>query len=89
MTASQSGTRVVRRKIDSNDKPQISAYYSVMESITLNLSEADMVRVKALAEKLKVTPEEAVKMVLEQRLRYEETVDHVLEKNEELYRRLS
>jgi Mn-dependent DtxR family transcriptional regulator len=60
-----------------------------VESITLTLSDYEMVQVKALAEKMRVTPEEVVKMILEQRLRYEDAVDHVLEKNAELYRRLA
>jgi Mn-dependent DtxR family transcriptional regulator len=60
-----------------------------VESITLTLSDSEMVQVKALAEKMRVTPEEVVKMILEQRLRYEDAVDHVLEKNAELYRRLA
>ena len=60
-----------------------------MESITISLSEDEMVRVKALAEKLRVPPQEAIKMILDQRLRYEEAVDDVLEKNAELCRRLA
>jgi Mn-dependent DtxR family transcriptional regulator len=60
-----------------------------VESITITLSEAEMARVNALAEKLRVPPEEAVKMILDQRLRHEEAVNHVLEKNAELYCRLA
>jgi Mn-dependent DtxR family transcriptional regulator len=60
-----------------------------VQNITLNLSEAEMAGVRALAEKLRVSPEEAIKMIVDQRLRHEEAVDHVLEKNAELYRRLA
>ena len=60
-----------------------------MESITLDLTEPQMAGIKALAEKLGVTPEEAIKMLLDQRLRYEEAIDEVLQNKADLQRRVS
>ena len=60
-----------------------------MESITLNLPEGEMARLKALADKQGVSPEELLKKLIEQKLRFEEAVGEVLMKNAELYRRLA
>lgn len=60
-----------------------------METITVRLSDAEMARLKALAEKLGVTPEDLLKTTLEEKLSFEEAADKVLSKNAELYRRLA
>jgi hypothetical protein len=65
-----------------------------MKTLTLQLSDDTAKRLEALADKLDASPEEIVQAGLADQLsrldrEYEEAAFQVLEKNAELYRRLS
>ncbi|WP_143815251.1 DNA-binding protein [Longibacter salinarum] len=65
-----------------------------MKKLTLQLSDDTAQRLEVLAEKLGVSPEEIVQAGLAEQLssldrEYEQAAARVLQKNEELYRRLS
>jgi len=65
-----------------------------MKTLTLQLSDDTAQRLEVLAEKLCVSPEEIVQAGLAEQLsrldnEYEQAADRVLQKNAELYRRLS
>jgi len=65
-----------------------------MKTLTLQLSDDTAQRLEVLAEKLGVSPEEIVQAGLAEQLsrldnEYEQAADRVLQKNAELYRRLS
>jgi len=65
-----------------------------METLTLQLSDDTAQRLEVLAEKLGVSPEEIVQAGLAEQLsrldsEYQQAADRVLQKNAELYRRLS
>ena len=65
-----------------------------MSAITINLSEERMERLREVASRLGVSPEDLARMSVEELLarpdeKFEEAARHVLEKNAELYRRLA
>jgi predicted transcriptional regulator len=65
-----------------------------MTGITIALPDDTAHKLNALAERLKVTPEELVRASVEELLAspeeaYANAVDYVLEKNKELYKRLA
>ncbi len=65
-----------------------------MTSITIAISEERLLKLKEIADRLRVTPEDLVRVSLDEILtRPEETfqraVNYVLKKNAELYRRLA
>ena len=65
-----------------------------MSAITINLSEERMQRLREIASRLGVSPEDLARMSVEELLarpneKFEEAARHVLEKNAELYRRLA
>jgi flagellar biosynthesis/type III secretory pathway protein FliH len=65
-----------------------------MDSITVDLTENQLARLKEMASRMSVTIEEMARACLTDILAQTEegissTVDHVLEKNAELYRRLT
>ena len=65
-----------------------------MSTITVPISEEQLIELKKLSAKLDVTPEELVRISIEELLtRPEETFqqasDYILKKNAELYRRLA
>jgi len=65
-----------------------------MSAITINLSEERMERLREVASRLGVSPEDLARMSVEALLarpdeKFEEAARHVLEKNAELYRRLA
>ena len=65
-----------------------------MSAITINLSEERMQRLREVASRLGVSPEDLARMSVEELLarpdeKFEEAARHVLEKNAELYRRLA
>jgi len=64
-----------------------------MSNITISLPEDTMSKLKQMAAGLGTTPEELLRASVEDLLgrpeEFQETVDYVLKKNEELYRRLA
>jgi hypothetical protein len=65
-----------------------------MKTLELHLDEAVAQRLEELATKLGVTTEELVRLSLEEKLErlddeFQSAADYVLDKNRELYRRLS
>ena len=65
-----------------------------MSTITVALPEERLVKLSELAEQLGVAPEDLVRVSVEELLArpesgFEQAVQHVLEKNAELYRRLA
>ena len=65
-----------------------------MSAITITLSEERMERLREVASRLGVLPEDLARMSVEELLarpdeKFEEAARHVLEKNAELYRRLA
>lgn len=65
-----------------------------MSSITINLSEEHLSKLKEIASRLGVSVEDLARMSIEELLaqpeeRFERAADYVLEKNAELYRRLA
>ncbi len=65
-----------------------------MTSITISLSDEQWVKLNELAERLKLTPEEVLKLNLQKELvkaerNFKQATDYVLAKNAELYRRLA
>jgi hypothetical protein len=65
-----------------------------VSAITINLSEEHMRQLREVAARLGVSPEELARVSVEELLakpdeKFEEAARHVLEKNAELYRRLS
>lgn len=64
-----------------------------MDKITISLPEDRMTKLKEMAAGLGMTPEELVRASVEDLLgspeEFQKAVDYVLEKNEELYRRLA
>ena len=65
-----------------------------MSAITINLSEERMERLREIASRLGVSPEDLARTSVEELLarpdeKFEEAARHVLEKNAELYRRLA
>ena len=65
-----------------------------MSSITITLSDEHLLRLQEIAERFGVSPEELARVSVEELIarpdeRFEQAARHVLEKNEELYRRLA
>ena len=65
-----------------------------MESMTINLSEDKLQKLKNLADQLGVSPEELIRLSLDTLLSQPDdalftSIDYLLEKNAELYRRLA
>jgi len=65
-----------------------------MSAITITVPDDRLTELKRLASRLRVTPEELVRVSLEDLLdrpdeAFEQAVDRVLKKNAELYRRLA
>jgi predicted transcriptional regulator len=65
-----------------------------MSSITVNLPEEHLSRLKEIADRLGVAPEALARMSIEELLArpkesFERAADYVLKKNAELYRRLA
>jgi predicted transcriptional regulator len=65
-----------------------------MSSITITLSDEHMLRLREAAERFGVTPEELARVSIEELVarpdeKFEQATRYVLEKNEELYRRLA
>ena len=65
-----------------------------MSSITINLAEERLVKLREIAARLGVSPEELVRMSVEELLArpeedFQRAGDYVLRKNAELYRRLA
>lgn len=65
-----------------------------MDAITIPLSNEDLVKLQEMAERHGITPEELARVGITELLsrpeeEFQRTVSYVLEKNEELYRRLA
>jgi antitoxin FitA len=65
-----------------------------MNSITINLPDEHLLKLREIAARLGVSPEDLARMSIEELLaqpeeRFERAADYVLKKNEELYRRLA
>ena len=65
-----------------------------MSSITINIPDESYIKLKETANNLKITPEELVKMAVDEIINSSEkdlnnVVDYVLSKNEKLYKRLA
>ncbi|MDT4967604.1 MAG: hypothetical protein QOJ64_2341 [Acidobacteriota bacterium] len=65
-----------------------------MSSITINISEEHLLKLRDIAARLKVSPEDLARMSVEELIAqpekdFERAADYVLEKNAELYRRLA
>jgi predicted transcriptional regulator len=65
-----------------------------MSEITITLPDERWAKLKEIAADLKVTPEELIRLSVEELLarpdqRFQQAVDRVLEKNQELYKRLA
>ena len=65
-----------------------------MTTITIGLPDERALRLKEMAARLGLSPEELVRVSVEELLarpdeEFERAVDHVLKKNDELYRRLA
>ena len=66
----------------------------MMDAITISLSNDDLAKLREMADRYGITPEELARVSIEELLtrpeeEFQGAVDYVLEKNEELYRRLS
>jgi antitoxin FitA len=65
-----------------------------MSSITINLSDEHLLRLKEIAARLGLAPEELARISITELLaqpdeKFERAADYVLKKNDELYRRLA
>jgi predicted transcriptional regulator len=65
-----------------------------MSAITIDLPEDRLLKLQEVAARLNVTPEELVRVSVDELLdrpddAFERALDHVLRKNQELYRRLA
>ncbi len=65
-----------------------------MSSITITLSDQHLLRLREIAERFGVSPEELARVSVEELIarpdeKFEQASRYVLEKNEELYRRLA
>ncbi|MFY9224807.1 MAG: DNA-binding protein [Blastocatellia bacterium] len=65
-----------------------------MSLITINIADESYVKLKEVAKNLKTTPEELVKMAIEEVINnsqkdFNNAIDYVLSKNKELYKRLA
>lgn len=65
-----------------------------MSSITINISDESYIKLKEVANNLKITPEELVKMAVDEVINssqkdFNNVIDYVLSKNKELYKRLA
>lgn len=65
-----------------------------MDAITISLSNDDLAKLREMAERHGVTPEELARVSIEELLarpeeEFQGAVDYVLKKNAELYRRLA
>ena len=65
-----------------------------MSSITVNLTDEHLLKLKEIAARLKVSPEDLARMSIEELIAqpeeiFEHAADYVLKKNAELYRRLA
>ncbi|MDT5120646.1 MAG: hypothetical protein QOC96_128 [Acidobacteriota bacterium] len=65
-----------------------------MSSITVNLPDEHLLKLKEIAARLKVSPEDLARMSIEELIAqpeeiFEHAADYVLKKNAELYRRLA
>ena len=65
-----------------------------MSSITINLQDEQMERLREIANRLGMSVEDLARLSIEEVLaapddRFEQAADYVLKKNEELYRRLA
>ncbi|HEX8847811.1 MAG TPA: hypothetical protein VF791_24435 [Pyrinomonadaceae bacterium] len=65
-----------------------------MSSITIHLSDEHLLKLKEVAERLRLSPEDLARISIEELLarpeeNFERAADYVLKKNAELYRRLA
>jgi predicted transcriptional regulator len=65
-----------------------------MSSITINLPDEHLLKLREIADRLRVSPEELARMSIEELIAqpeesFERAADYVLKKNAELYRRLA
>ena len=65
-----------------------------MTNITITIPDEHMLKLRELASRLSLSPEELVRVSLEELLArpedaFQQALDHVLKKNAELYRRLA
>jgi len=65
-----------------------------MSSITINISDEHLLKLREIAARLKVSPEDLARMSVEELIAqpekdFERAADYVLKKNAELYRRLA
>jgi antitoxin FitA len=65
-----------------------------MSSITINLPDEHLLRLREIADRLRVSPEDLARMSIEELIAqpeesFERAADYVLKKNTELYRRLA
>ena len=65
-----------------------------MSSITINLTDEHLLKLKEIAARLQVSPEDLARMSIEELIAqpeedFERAADYVLSKNAELYRRLA
>ncbi|MBL8195506.1 MAG: DNA-binding protein [Blastocatellia bacterium] len=65
-----------------------------MSSITINIPDESYIKLKEVANNLKITPEELVKMAVDEVINssqkdFNNVIDYVLSKNKELYKRLA
>jgi predicted transcriptional regulator len=65
-----------------------------MDAITIPLSSDDLAKLREMADRYGITPEELARVSIEELLtrpeeEFQRAVEYVLEKNAELYRRLS
>jgi antitoxin FitA len=65
-----------------------------MSSITVNLPDEHLLKLKEIAARLKVSPEDLARMSIEELIAqpeeiFEHAADYILKKNAELYRRLA
>jgi predicted transcriptional regulator len=65
-----------------------------MDAITISLSDADLAKLQEMADRNGITPEDLARISIEELLArpdkdFQRTVEYVLKKNEELYKRLA
>ena len=65
-----------------------------MSSITINLTDENFSKLREIADRLRVSPEDLARMSIEELIaqpeeNFERAADYVLKKNAELYRRLA
>ena len=65
-----------------------------MSSITINLPDEHLLKLREIAARLRISPEDLARMSIEELIaqpeeRFESAADYVLNKNAELYRRLA